>query len=49
MIEDIVYSDTQYFEIKMEDEDNSPDIIIFGLDNSTDINPSGGGESISIF
>lgn len=46
MIDDIVYDEVQYFEMKMEDENYFPNLIIFGSYDSTDIELI---ESISIF
>jgi hypothetical protein len=50
MIDDIVFQDVQYVEIKVDSITvQSPTIIIFGADDSTDYVQTGGGESISIF
>lgn len=50
MIEDIVFQDTQYIEIETDSISiQSPAIIMFGKDYSTEMVEIGGGESISIF
>jgi hypothetical protein len=50
MIDDIVFQDIQYIEIKTSDIGvTSPNIIIYGNYDSTELTESGQGESITIF
>lgn len=50
MIDDIVFQDIQYVELKTDDiSTNSPNLIIFGTYDSTVLAETGQGESISIF